>query len=134
MNNDDYYTEFLFDEIKVLMDCISESDHVAMLNHASLILSSIPDETKKRLPQTTKILTKINKVLTYEPNMRILRLMQKVKKEVDTGIEYYSPEIGNDERLFYKQNLEKEMISFEHEIRKVMADIIKDQTQSILNI
>jgi hypothetical protein len=132
--NEDYYIEFFFKEVEVLMDSISENDHVAMLNHASLILSSIPDETKKRLPQTGKLLTKINKVLGYEPNMRILKLMQRVNREVETAVEYYSPPVGSDERLFYKQNLEKEMTMFENEIRKVIAEIIKDQTQSVLNI
>jgi hypothetical protein len=116
------------------MDAISESDHISMLNHASLILSMTSDETKKRLPQVNKLLLKINKVLTYEPNMRILKLMQKITKEVETSVEYYSPPISNDERLFYKQNLEQEMINFGHEIRRVIAEIIKEQTQNILNI
>jgi len=129
-----YYTEFLFDEIKTLMEAISESDYIAMLNHASLILQSIPDETKKRLPQTKKLLEKINRTLTHEPNMRILHLIQKLQKEPDTAIEFWDKDIGNDERLFYKEELVKDMIGFEHEIRKTIAEIIKDQTENTINI
>jgi hypothetical protein len=129
-----YYTEFLFDEIKTLMEAITENDHVAMLNHTSLILQSIPDDTKKRLPQTKKLLEKINRTLHHEGNMRILRLMQRIKKEVDTAIEYFDEDIGSDHRLFYKEELEDEMIMYENEIRKIIADIIKDQTENTINI
>lgn len=132
--NEDEFIDFFFDEIKELMDNISEGDHVSMLNHASLIINMTPEDTKKRLPETKKLLIRINKVLTYEPNMRILRMMQKLNKEPETGIEYFSQDKGKDDRLFYKENLEKEMIGFEHEIRKTIAEIIKDMTQSTINI
>ena len=132
--NEDEFIDFFFDEIKELMDSISEGDHVSMLNHASLIINMTPEETKKRIPETKKLLLRINKVLTFEPNMRTLRMMQKLNKEPETGIEYYSADKGRDDRLFYKENLEKEMITFEHEIRKIIAEIIKDMTQSVMNI
>ena len=54
--NEDEYIDFFFKEIEILMDAISESDHVAMLNHTSLILSMTPDDTKKRLPQVKKLI------------------------------------------------------------------------------
>ena len=115
------------------MSAINEDQHINMLNETELLLNTLDTKflTKHRL---TKLQKKINKVLTSEENMRILRLMQRIKTETDTSVEYYDKDIGQDERLFYQQEMEEEMLEFQNEIRKALATIIKEKTSGAIDL
>lgn len=125
--------DFFFEQIRNIMSAINEDQHINMLNETELLLNTLDTKflTKHRL---TKLQKKINKVLTSEENMRILRLMQRIKTETDTSVEYYDKDIGQDERLFYQQEMEEEMLEFQNEIRKALATIIKEKTSGAIDL
>jgi hypothetical protein len=66
--------------------------------------------------------------------MRTLKLMQRVKTEIDTSIEYYDEDVGQDSRLFYQTKLEGMMIGLQEEIRGVLAVIIREKTGSGIEV
>lgn len=107
------------------MDSITNDDNIAMLNNTNLVLNLFD---KKYLKQNnlTDLQKRINNTLTNEANMRILRMMQTIKTETDTRIEYYDEDRGSDNRLFYQQEMEEEMLNYQQEIRQAMAIIIKE--------
>lgn len=125
--------DFLFDEVRNIMESINEDQHIKMLNETELLLNTLDDKFLKE-HRLNKLKTKINKILTTEQNMRILRLMQRIKKETDTSIEYYDADRGQDDRLFYQEELEEEMLDLQNQIRKALAIIIKEKTSGTLDL
>ena len=125
--------DFIFDEIKEIMESINQDQHITMLNHTELLLNTL-DEKFLEQHQLKELKNKINEILTSEKNMRVLRLMQRIKKETDTSIEYYDADRGQDERLFYQQTLEEEMLELQNEIRKALAIIITEKTSGTLDL
>ena len=121
----DYIAEFVIDTCTKIMDSITNDDNIAMLNNTNLVLNLFD---KKYLKQNnlTDLQKRINNTLTNEANMRILRMMQTIKTETDTRIEYYDEDRGSDNRLFYQQEMEEEMLNYQQEIRQAMAIIIKE--------
>lgn len=71
----------------------------------------------------------IDKILNNEKHMRILRLMQTIKTEVDSRIFYYDRDYGSDPTLFYQKETEETMLSLESDIRKAVAVIIQEIDQ-----
>lgn len=126
-------TDFLFEEIRNIMEAINEDQHIKMLNETELLLNTLEEEFIKK-HQLKKLQNQINKILTNEPNMRTLRLMQRIKTETDTSVEYYDTDRGQDERLFYQIELEEEMLTLQNQIRKALANIIKEQTSGTIDI
>ena len=117
--------QFTLDLCMKVIDSINANDSVAMLNQTSILLK-LQDKEFLKDNNLIKIKEKIDKTLTNEKNMRVLRMMQTIKTEVDTRIEYFDADIGADHRLFYQQEMEQEMISFEQEIRKAISTIITE--------
>jgi hypothetical protein len=72
---------------------------------------------------------RIKATLTSESNMRTLRLMQTIKTETDTRCEYFDADVGSDSRLFYQEEMEEDMISYEEEIRTAISKIIKELSE-----
>lgn len=125
--------DFFFETIRNIMESINEDQHISMLNQTELLLNTLEDKFIKE-HKLTDLKNKINQILTSETNMRVLRLMQRIKKETDTSIEYYDADRGQDERLFYQQGLEEEMLGLQNEIRKALSTIIKEKTSGTLDI
>ena len=126
MNNPDT-TQFVIDLCIRIVDAINQGDNVAMLNQASIMLQ-LYDKDFLKQNKLLDLQRRIDATLTNEPNMRILRMMQTIKIETDTRIEYMDENIGSDHRLFYQQEMEEEMIGFEQEIRTAVSKIIKELT------
>jgi hypothetical protein len=118
-------TQFTLDLCTRIIDTINVGDNVAMLNQTSVLLQLYDKEFLKQ-NKLLELQQRIDGVLGNEPNMRILRMMQTIKIETDTRIEYMDKDIGSDERLFYQQEMEEEMIGFEQEIRTAVSKIIKE--------
>lgn len=121
----DYTTQFIIDTCTKIIDSITINDNIAMLNNMSLILKMFEKDFLKQ-NKLLELQKRIDATLTNEQNMRILRMMQTIKTETDTRIEYFDKDIGSDERLFYQQEMEEEMIGFEQEIRTAVSKIIKE--------
>jgi hypothetical protein len=124
--NDDTI-QFTLDLCTKIIDSITANDNVAMLNQTSVILKLYDNEFLKQ-NKLLELKKKIELTLSNEKNMRILRMMQTVKTEVDTRIEYFDADVGSDQRLFYQQEMEEEMIMFENEIRTAVSKIIIELT------
>jgi hypothetical protein len=115
------------------MEAINKDDHVTMLNETDLILKVMGQEFLKA-HKFGKIHIKIKELLNDEPSMRILKLMQRVKTEVDTSIEYYDKDRGQDERLFYQTPIEEQMIHIQEDIREILSTIIREKTGSGIEV
>jgi len=126
MNNDTI--QFTLDLCMKIIDTINTGDNVAMLNQTSILLQLFDKEYLKK-NKLADLQKRIKATLTNEPNMRVLRMMQTIKTETDTRIEYLDEDRGNDERLFYQEDMEKEMIGFEEEIRTAVSTIIKELSE-----
>jgi hypothetical protein len=118
-------TQFILDLCTRIIDSINQNDNVAMLNQTSVMLQLYDKEFLKQ-NKLLELQKRIDATLTNEPNMRILRMMQTIKIETDTRIEYFATDCGSDERLDYQQGMEEEMISFEQEIRTAVSKIIQE--------
>ena len=124
----DYTSQFIIDTCTKIIDSITNDDNIAMLNNTNLILNLF-DKKYLKENQLTDLQKRINATLTNEANMRILRMMQTIKTETDTRIEYYDEDRGQDNRLFYQQEMEEEMLNYQQEIRQAMAIIIKELSE-----
>lgn len=108
-----------------IMESMNLGDDIAVLNQAKLLFSILPDDKKKEL-KIPPVEKRIEGLLEDEHTMRILRLMQKIKSETETSIEYYYKDRGQDERLYYNKELETDLISVNKEIRNAISKIIAD--------
>lgn len=118
-------TQFTLDLCTKIIDTINVGDNIAMLNQTSILLQLYTKDFLKQ-NKLLELQERIDKVLGNEKNMRILRMMQTIKIETDTRIEYFDENIGSDHRLDYEQGMEEEMIGFEQEIRTAVSKIIKE--------
>jgi hypothetical protein len=125
--------DWIYEQTNKIMEAINKDDHVTMLNETDLILKVMGQEFLKA-HKFGKIHAKIKEILNDEPSMRILKLMQRVKTEVDTSIEYYDKDRGQDERLFYQTPVEEQMIYIQEDIREVLSTIIREKTGSGIEV
>jgi hypothetical protein len=126
MNSDTI--QFTLDLCMKIIETINTGDNVAMLNQTSIILQLFDKEYLKQ-NKLIDLQKKIDNTLKDEKNMRVLRMMQTIKIETDTRIEYLDEDRGSDQRLFYQQEMEEEMIQFEKEIRTAVSTIIKELSE-----
>jgi len=126
-------TDFIYDQIRTIMNSINEDKYLNMLNETALLLQ-ILDQNFKKQHKLTKIEKTINNILQDDTRIRILKLLQRIKNETDTAIEYYDKDIGQDERLYYQEEFEKDMIEIQAQIRKTLATIIKEKLSGQLEL
>lgn len=112
--------------IEKIQTAIAEDEAISALSETDLLLKILDDEYKKK-NKLDKIQKKITHFLTNPNNSRMLRLQQRLKREIDTAIEYYDEDIGNDHRLFYQKEMEEDIIALYDEIRTAMATIIRNK-------
>jgi hypothetical protein len=125
--------DWIYEQSNKIMEAINSDDHIKMLNETDLILKVVGKEFLT-LHKFNKLHQRIHLILNDEPDMRALKLMQRVKTEIDTSIEYYDKDVGQDERLFYQDKLETAMIELQEEIRGVLAVIIREKTGSGIEV
>jgi hypothetical protein len=108
---------------KVMLNIGQDMAYIA-LSETDLLLK-ILDEEFKKTHKLDKLQKKIDHFLLNQQNSRLLRLQQQLKSETEISVEYYSQDIGNDERLFYAEELEKDVNELYGEIRSALATIIR---------
>lgn len=116
----------LIDQIKTVMVSINADDPYTTMNETDLLLKTLNQEFKKK-NDLDQLQTKIDNFLLVPANNRILRLNSRIKQELETAIEYYDTDIGNDTRLFYQENLEQDILEVIGEIRSFLALIINNK-------
>lgn len=122
---EDDEVNFFYEIGNKIMESISTDDNIDMLNQTDLLMKSLTNEFKKR-NNLNKIETEIRTILKDTDKMRILRILQRVKKESELAIEYYHKDVGNDERLFYNEETEKQMFELQEKIRTALSKVIKE--------
>jgi hypothetical protein len=125
--------DWIYEQSNKIMEAINIDDHIKMLNETDLILKVVGKEFLT-IHKFNKLQQQIHLILNNEPDMRTLKLMQRVKTEIDTSIEYYDEDVGQDSRLFYQTKLEGMMIGLQEEIRGVLAVIIREKTGSGIEV
>jgi hypothetical protein len=116
----------LIKQIENITNALTQDDQISVLTETDILLKTLtPKFTQEH--QLDKLQKKINNFLLNHTNYRILRLNQKVKTEIDTAIEYYDKDRGNDHRLFYQKQLEQDLMELNQEIRTFIALLIKNK-------
>lgn len=114
----------ILNQVEKIMHAIAEDEAITVLSETDLLLK-ILDEQYKKEHDLDKLQEDIDHFLTDPNNTRLLRLQQRLKREVDTAIEYYDEDIGNDHRLFYQKDLEDDIVKIYSEIRTGLGIIIR---------
>ena len=117
-------TSFLLEQTSAILSGMNKDDHVCVLNHTDILLSMIPDSIIKEL-KLQKLKFEVQALLQDKDQMRVLHLLQKVKEELETSIEYYYKDRGRDDRLYYNVDVETKMIRINAEIRKAIGSLLK---------
>lgn len=124
--------DFTLNTIEKIMHAINEDESYVAMNETDLLLKTLDSKYKKE-KKLDELELSIANFLKNPKNSRLLRLLQKVKREIDTGIEYYDEDIGNDHRLFYQNDLEEDVNIVYEKIRAALASIIKDKLGNEIN-
>lgn len=113
----------LIDQIKTVMVSINADDPYTTMNETDLLLKTLVPEFKKT-HDLDKLQKKIDNFLLQPANNRILRLNSRIKQELETAIEYYDADIGQDTRLLYQNDLESDILEVMGDIRTFLALLI----------
>jgi hypothetical protein len=120
--------DYTYEQTIRIIHCMSVDDYHGMLNETDILLNCFDDEQIKVLGLSF-LAKKISGLLVDEKWMRLVSLLQKIKAEVDTGIEYFDDDRGLDERLIYRPKLEKELLELKRDIRKAISNILKKKKE-----
>lgn len=118
--------ELIMESKTNIMTSISNDEPYTAINEMDLLLKMMPEEFKKK-HKLTLLEKKLKNFLLNKTNNRILRLNQRVKLEVETAIEYYDKDIGEDPRLLYNKLLEEDILKIQDEIREALGTILKSK-------
>ena len=121
--------DYLYEQINKIMSSINEDKPINMLNETDLLIKSLTEEEKDE--ETKKLEEVINKILTNPELIREIKLNQRIKTEIETGIEYYSEDLGDDKRIRYNRKLEKNLTLLQEAIRELISKIIKKTKQEM---
>ena len=124
--------DVILNQIEKVMHAIGEDEAITALSETDLLLKMLDEEYIKKY-KLEKLKTDISHFLKNPDNSRMLRLQQRLKREVDTAIEYYDEDIGNDHRLFYQKDMEEDLIALYDDIRTGMAIIMKTKLTGDIN-
>jgi response regulator RpfG family c-di-GMP phosphodiesterase len=118
--------EIIHNIINKVNESIDNDQPYPALNQTDFLIMMLKPEEKAKY-ELKELQKGIDTFLLNPLNNRILRLNQWVKSDQETAIEYYSRDIGNDERLFFQEELEKDLINLMKLIKQKMAEITKDK-------
>ena len=114
----------LLNQCEKIMNAIAQDLAIVAFSETDLLLKILDDEFKKS-HKLDKLQIKVSHFLLNPDNSRLLRLQQKLKEDQEVAVEYFAEDIGNDERLFYQTELEKDVLEIYDEIRTGIAIIIR---------
>ena len=125
--------EIIIEAKNKILDSIDQDQPYTAINHMDFLLK-ILDTNFKKQNQLEKLEKKIKNFLLNPNNNRLLRLNQKVKTELETAIEFYDIDIGNDQRLFYNEPLEKDLLQIQNDMKEALATIINQKITGELEL
>jgi hypothetical protein len=125
--------DIIISQIQIIMSAIDEDQCYTALNECDFFIKMLPVELQKE-KNIAKLQKRLNNFLLNQSNVRILRLLQKLKTEVDTAIEYFDLDIGTDERLFFQTELEQDLLLTYAEIRNMFGWIIREKLGGDLDL
>jgi hypothetical protein len=109
-------------KINRIMEAMNNDDQLSVLNETDLLLKFL-HKNKAVNPLEKEI-----SILLLDPDkMRIIKLLKELKKDIDLSTEYYDIDRGNDDKLFYKKDIEKAMLLLNDRIRSFLSEIIKEK-------
>ena len=121
-------TDYIYSLTERILNYIREEDYLGMLNETDVLLKFLEEDFK--IEQSLEKLEKeIHTLLLDESRMRIVKLLQSVKTEQDTKIEYYDIDRGIDERLKYRGTVEKELLTLQEKIRDMISKVLKNKSR-----
>lgn len=115
--------EYFLQKINFILAAMDNDDQLTVLNETDLLLKSIPTKDKKIL----ELKEKLRNILLGPEKMRIIKLLRKIKEDSESGVEYYDSDRGNDSKLHFDKEFEKEMIMLNDDIRTALSTIIKEK-------
>jgi hypothetical protein len=118
--------ELITNQITIIMNAMDEDQCYSCLNETDFLLKMIPSELQKE-KNVFKLHRRIKNFLLNQDNVRILRLMQKIKSEPETSVEYYDRDYGSDERLLFQNELEADLLITYDEIKTFLSWLIREQ-------
>lgn len=121
--------DFVMLQVTKIMEAINKDDNVVMLNETDLLFKILSRDFKQATG-INKIETEINKILKNKKEMRLLRLIQKVKNEPELSIEYYGKDLGEDERLYYEEEQENKFNKIQEDIRTSISKIVRHKLEA----
>jgi hypothetical protein len=113
----------LIDQIKTVMVSINADDPYTTMNETDLLLKTLNDDFKL-LHGLDELQKRLDNFLLVPANNRILRLNSRIKQELETAIEYYDTDIGQDTRLLFQNDLESDILEVMSDIRSFLALLI----------
>jgi hypothetical protein len=123
--DDNFKDSFVTTQCLSIVDAMNRDDAIAVFNNCQVLFGLFNDDFKVD-KKIKPVEDKINKILVDNEKMRRLYLLQRIKSEVETSIEYYYKDRGRDDRLFYAENLENECRNLYTEIRKCLTIILSN--------
>ncbi len=123
----------LIDQIRSITKSLNADDAISAISETDTLMKTLSKENieKYKLKELQRL---CNTFLLDNKNNRILRINQRIKEEQETAIEYYDKDIGEDHRLFYDEELEKELLKTYNEIRKLLATLIKEKLTDTIDL
>jgi len=118
--------DIITNQITIIMGAIDEDQCYTAVNECDLLIKMLPLEIQAE-KAVIKLHRRIKNFLLNQNNVRILRLLQKLKTEVDTAIEYFDEDIGTDARLNFQTELEADLLIAYDEMRTFFAWIIREK-------
>jgi mevalonate pyrophosphate decarboxylase len=115
--------DYVLNKINYIMQAMNADDQLTTLNETDLLLKIIPQKNDE-----TKALSKeIHDILLNDDKMRILKLLREIKKDKDSGVEYYDTDRGSDPKLDYQKEFEQKMHNINDKIRSILAEVIREK-------
>jgi hypothetical protein len=124
---------FILDLIMALKEKMGQDEPFSTLIDADILLKTIePEWINKHGFQNLQ--SDIDNFLVNQTHNRMIRLNSAIKKDPDLYVELLGRDIGKDDRLFYREEFEKDLILLMLDIRKFMALIIKTRMGDSFNL
>jgi hypothetical protein len=118
--------DIILDNINQILTSIDNDEPYSPINRTDFLFKMLGDDFIKN-HNLLPLHKRIKNFLLNPTNNRMLRMNQRIKLEIETAVEYLDKDIGNDTRLFYKTELEKEILNIHDDIRTALAIIVQNQ-------
>ena len=130
MSDDEQPKDFVLDQVERIINAMNQDKPVDVLHETDLLLKTMPDDFKKE-HEFNELEDEIRVLLSTHKNIRLLRINQRVKQDVEMGLEYYGDDIGTDKRLFYNIDVEDDLQVMYEKIRGLLGVAVKEQGEEM---